>query len=75
LRGYKTYRQGQVAGFLPALDRLAVRQVHLLLRASQACCPGAGMPAGLAETGLLGGGQDHIAGRDAAALPDADRCG
>jgi IS30 family transposase len=26
-RGYKTYRHGQVAGFVPALDRLAVRQV------------------------------------------------
>jgi IS30 family transposase len=26
-RGYKTYRNGQVAGFVPALDRLAVREV------------------------------------------------
>lgn len=26
-RGYKTYRHGQVSGFVPALDRLAVRQV------------------------------------------------
>jgi len=26
-RGYKTYRRGQVAGFVPALERLAVRQV------------------------------------------------
>ena len=26
-RGYKTYRHGRVAGFVPALDRLAVRQV------------------------------------------------
>jgi transposase, IS30 family len=27
-RGYKTYRNGQVAGFVPALDRLAVREVN-----------------------------------------------
>ena len=26
-RGYKTYRNGQVAGFVPALDRAAVRQI------------------------------------------------
>ena len=26
-RGYKTYRHGQVAGFVPALDRLAVREI------------------------------------------------
>lgn len=26
-RGYKTYRRGEVVGFVPALDRLAVRQV------------------------------------------------
>jgi transposase, IS30 family len=26
-RGYKTYRRGQVAGFVPALERLAVRQI------------------------------------------------
>ena len=26
-RGYKTYRRGQAAGFVPALDRLAVRQI------------------------------------------------
>ena len=26
-RGYKTYRHGQVAGFVPGLDRLAVREV------------------------------------------------
>jgi IS30 family transposase len=26
-RGYKTYRRGQVCGFVPALDRLAVREV------------------------------------------------
>ena len=26
-RGYKTYRHGQVTGFVPALDRLAVRQI------------------------------------------------
>ncbi len=26
-RGYKTYRNGQVTGFVPALDRLAVPQV------------------------------------------------
>jgi IS30 family transposase len=26
-RGYKTYRHGQVAGFVPALERLAVRQI------------------------------------------------
>jgi IS30 family transposase len=26
-RGYKTYRRGQVVGFVPALDRLAVRQI------------------------------------------------
>ena len=26
-RGYKVYRNGQVTGFVPALDRLAVRQV------------------------------------------------
>jgi IS30 family transposase len=26
-RGYKTYRNGQVTGFVPALDRLAVREV------------------------------------------------
>jgi IS30 family transposase len=26
-RGYKTYRSGQVAGFVPALDRLAVREI------------------------------------------------
>jgi IS30 family transposase len=26
-RGYKTYRKGQVVGFVPALDRLAVRQI------------------------------------------------
>jgi len=26
-RGYKTYRHGQVSGFVPALERLAVRQI------------------------------------------------
>src|ERR1700744_4063121 len=26
-RGYKTYKDGQVTGFVPALDRLAVRQI------------------------------------------------
>ena len=26
-RGYKTYRRGQVAGFVPALERLAVREI------------------------------------------------
>ena len=26
-RGYKTYRRGQVTGFVPALDRLAVREI------------------------------------------------
>jgi transposase, IS30 family len=26
-RGYKTYRHGQVTGFVPALDRLAVREI------------------------------------------------
>ena len=26
-RGYKIYRHGQVTGFVPALDRLAVREV------------------------------------------------
>ena len=26
-RGYKTYRRGQVTGFVPALERLAVRQI------------------------------------------------
>lgn len=26
-RGCKTYRNGQVSGFVPALDRLAVRQI------------------------------------------------
>jgi transposase, IS30 family len=26
-RGYKTYRHGRVAGFVPALDRLAVREI------------------------------------------------
>ena len=26
-RGYKTYRHGQVTGFVPALERLAVRQI------------------------------------------------
>jgi transposase, IS30 family len=26
-RGYKTYRRGQVVGFVPALERLAVRQI------------------------------------------------
>ncbi len=26
-RGYKTYRHGRVTGFVPALDRLAVRQI------------------------------------------------
>jgi transposase, IS30 family len=26
-RGYKTYRDGQVTGFVPALDRLAVREI------------------------------------------------
>ncbi len=26
-RGYKTYRNGHVIGFVPALDRLAVRQI------------------------------------------------
>jgi len=26
-RRYKTYRDGQVTGFVPALDRLAVRQI------------------------------------------------
>ena len=25
--GYKTYRDGQVVGFVPALDRLAVREI------------------------------------------------
>lgn len=28
-RGYKTYRNGKVAGFVPPLDRLAVREVSL----------------------------------------------
>jgi transposase, IS30 family len=28
-RGYKTYRLGQVVGFVPALERLAVRQISL----------------------------------------------
>jgi transposase, IS30 family len=27
-RGYKTYRPGQVTGFVPALERLAVRQIN-----------------------------------------------
>jgi len=27
-RGYKTYRNGQVTGFVPALDRLAVREIN-----------------------------------------------
>ncbi len=27
LRGYKTYRGGEVVGFVPALDRLAVREI------------------------------------------------
>jgi transposase, IS30 family len=27
-RGYKTYRNGQVVGFVPALERLAVRQIN-----------------------------------------------
>ena len=27
-RGYKTYRRGQMVGFVPALDRLAVRQIN-----------------------------------------------
>lgn len=26
-RGYKTYRRGEAVGFVPALDRLAVRQI------------------------------------------------
>jgi transposase, IS30 family len=26
-RGYKTYRRGEVTGFVPALDRLAVREI------------------------------------------------
>ena len=26
-RGYRTYRNGQVSGFVPALDRLAVREI------------------------------------------------
>jgi transposase, IS30 family len=26
-RGYKTYRHGQVTGYVPALDRLAVREI------------------------------------------------
>ena len=26
-RGYKTYRHGQVVGFVPALERLAVRRI------------------------------------------------
>ena len=26
-RGYKTYRHGRVTGFVPALERLAVRQI------------------------------------------------
>jgi IS30 family transposase len=26
-RGYQVYRRGQVTGFVPALDRLAVRQI------------------------------------------------
>jgi transposase, IS30 family len=26
-RGYKTYRHGQAAGFVPSLDRLAVREI------------------------------------------------
>ena len=26
-RGYKTYRHGQVTGFVPALERLAVREI------------------------------------------------
>ena len=30
-RGYKTYRHGEVAGFVPALDRLAVRQISARL--------------------------------------------
>ena len=28
-RGYKTYRRGRVVGFVPALDRLAVRQISI----------------------------------------------
>jgi transposase, IS30 family len=28
-RGYKTYRNGRVTGFVPALDRLAVRQISV----------------------------------------------
>jgi len=28
-RGYKTYRDGRVAGFVPALDRLAVREINV----------------------------------------------
>jgi IS30 family transposase len=28
-RGYKTYRYGQVTGFVPALDRLAVREISV----------------------------------------------
>lgn len=28
-RGYKTYRHGQVVGFVPPLDRLAVREVRV----------------------------------------------
>jgi IS30 family transposase len=28
-RGYKTYRRGLVAGFVPALDRLAVREISV----------------------------------------------
>jgi transposase, IS30 family len=28
-RGYKTYRHGQVTGFVPALERLAVRQISV----------------------------------------------
>jgi transposase, IS30 family len=28
-RGYKTYRHGQVSGFVPALERLAVRQISV----------------------------------------------
>jgi transposase, IS30 family len=27
-RGYKTYRHGEVTGFVPALDRLAVRGIR-----------------------------------------------
>jgi IS30 family transposase len=26
-RGYKTYHHGQIVGFVPALERLAVRQI------------------------------------------------